>query len=412
MSEPMDIESNNNDINENLSKEQTLYYRIFVYGEDNDSIEEVFIDPEKTNELGGTNGIYSIISSVFDHQYTPMTHTMKIKLFTNWYTINDINLYNFCISGNISANEIIKMKLIKNVFSEENKGYNPDIGISEANKIKSLPVQPNKNIYCSLCKKSSTDEFLYNRLLKMYGPFRYKNRVFYAHFLCLIFIPEIQILDNGSLKNPGKNISYYVDLKCALCGEKGASICCCYINLNEKMYSNIFKQTCKNRYHYLCALKAGCQLNIFNYNVLCPKHIEYGFPIKKENPNKDVIENENEKINNEINNENNNDNEINNNNEINNKNEINNENNNNNENNDEDNIEKKKEICECCHLAVNFEDCVHCIKCLKYYHETCVVGGKINTENDNNLEVDMKYQNFVCSQCFDKNNENEKKEII
>ena len=388
MSIPMDIDPSYNDVKNDSLKEQTYYYRIFVYGEDNDSIEEIFIDPEKTNELNGSNGIYSLISSVFDHQYSPNTHTMQIKLFTNWYTINDMNLFNFCISGNISSNEIIKMKLIKKIFLERNDSFNPDEEISKVNQIKSRLVKPNKNIICSLCKKPSTDEFSYNRLLKMYGPFKYKDKVYYAHFLCLIYIPEIQVSEDGSLKKPGENISLYVNIKCSLCNEKGASICCCYCNVNEKMYLNIFKQKCKNRYHYLCALKVGCKLNTANYNVLCPKHIEYGFPIKKEESNKDAIENE------EIG-------EISNNNE----------NNENNENNDDQDIEKKKEICQCCGLIVSPEDCIHCVKCLKYYHETCIAGGKIITE-DNNSEVDMKRDKFVCSQCFSKTEENENKENI
>ena len=86
----------------------TPFYKIYVYGEDNDKIEEIFIDPKTTNTLGGQNGVYSLISEKFQNQYTPLEHTMKIKLTNIWYTINDMNIYNFCISGNLSENEIIK----------------------------------------------------------------------------------------------------------------------------------------------------------------------------------------------------------------------------------------------------------------------------------------------------------------
>ena len=139
------------------------------------------------------------------------------------------------------------------------------------NKIENNPVPIEKKIFCSLCRKN--DEYFYKRLLKLFGPFRYKNKNYYAHFLCLIFIPEIEISEeNNKFKNPGKIIHDYIGLKCAFCGEKGATLCCCYNNTQN--YCNPLNLTCKNRYHYLCAVKSGCVISSMTYNVLCPKHIK------------------------------------------------------------------------------------------------------------------------------------------
>ena len=68
-------------------------------------VEEILVNPNINNTLGGADGIYSLISSKFQQQYTPMNHTMKIKFTNIWYVINDINIYNFCVSGNLSSGQ-------------------------------------------------------------------------------------------------------------------------------------------------------------------------------------------------------------------------------------------------------------------------------------------------------------------
>ena len=381
-------ENTENDNNNNL----TPFYKIYVYGEDNDRIEEVFIDPKTTNTLGGQNGIYSLISSKFNNQYTPLEHTMKIKLTNIWYTINDMNIYNFCISGNLSSGDIIKMKLLKNNIIEDynvndgKENYNPDQEILNANQVKTKPIPPEKKYSCSLCRQNS--EYLYERLLKLYGPFRYKSRVYYAHFLCLIYIPEIEISENDSFKNPGRIISYYVGMKCAFCGEKGATLCCCYNNTKD--YNNPLNIHCKNRFHYLCALKSGCKISRMTYNVLCPKHIRYGYPTKKEE-----IKNNDNNSNNETNSvnvieqislksdeENNNKNVIN-------LNSINN-----------DLKIKVKNICFYCKLIINEDECIQCSKCKNFFHESCV--GISNKNIDSNEVINEENeQNYICPDCLD-----------
>ena len=174
----------------------TPFYKIYVYGEDNDRVEEIYVNPIKTNTLGGPDGIYSLISSKFQNQYLPMKHVMKIKFGNFWYTINDINIYNFCVSGNISSGDNILIKLLQNNLSNDNNenidngnlNYNKDEDILKANDIKIKPIPKEKKIACSLCRQNN--DYLYERLQKLFGPFRYKSRSYYAHFLCLIFIPE------------------------------------------------------------------------------------------------------------------------------------------------------------------------------------------------------------------------------
>ena len=176
-------------IAEKISSENLIpFYKIYVYGEENNKVEEILVNPKINNSLGGPDGIYSLISSKFEHQYTPMNHTMKIKFANIWYTINDINIYNFCVSGNISAGESILIKLLINTINDNNENKfneknnydgeendNKDEYILEANKIENNPVPIEKKIYCSLCRKN--DEYFYKRLLKLFGPFRYKNPI-------------------------------------------------------------------------------------------------------------------------------------------------------------------------------------------------------------------------------------------
>ena len=382
-----------NEIKEEKQKNDKYvpFYKIYVYGEDNNKVEEILVNPKINCTLGGQDGIYSLISSKFNYQYTPMKHTMKIKFGNNWYTINDINIYNFCVSGNLSSGENILIKILQNNVIDENKKndydeyYNKDEEILKANNIKYTPIPLEKNISCSLCRQNS--EYSYKRLLKLFGPFKYKNKSYYAHFLCIIYIPEIEISDKNVFKNPGKIINDYVNFKCAFCGEKGATLCCCYNNTQN--YSNPLNIKCKNRFHYLCAIKSGCVISIVTYNVLCPKHINYGFPQKKVDIKKEEIldDNKNEEENMILDDNN-----------IDEKKEeqINNEENKNN------NIENKiKKVCFYCNLIINEEESIQCEKCKNYFHESCVgISHNENEYNDN--DNDMDENQFICPDCLSK----------
>ena len=382
-----------NEIKEEKQKNDKYvpFYKIYVYGEDNNKVEEILVNPKINCTLGGQDGIYSLISSKFNYQYTPMKHTMKIKFGNNWYTINDINIYNFCVSGNLSSGENILIKILQNNVIDENKKndydeyYNKDEEILKANNIKYTPIPLEKNITCSLCRQNS--EYSYKRLLKLFGPFKYKNKSYYAHFLCIIYIPEIEISDKNVFKNPGKIINDYVNFKCAFCGEKGATLCCCYNNTQN--YSNPLNIKCKNRFHYLCAIKSGCIISIVTYNVLCPKHIKYGFPQKKEDIKKEEIldDNKNEEENMIL--------------DDNNIDEKKEEQINNEENKNNNNENKIKKVCFYCNLIINEEESIQCEKCKNYFHESCVgISHNENEYNDN--DNDMDENQFICPDCLSK----------
>ena len=142
------------------------YYKIYVYGEYNDRVEEILINPNINNALGGPQGIYSLISSKFDHQYLPMNHMMKIKFANIWYTINDINTYNFFVSGNLSSGDNIHIKLLQNTNDTSEEKENENTDIFENNKIAKNPIPKEKKLACSLCRQNS--EYLYEKLLKLF----------------------------------------------------------------------------------------------------------------------------------------------------------------------------------------------------------------------------------------------------
>ena len=380
------------------------YYKIYVYGEDNDKVEEILVNPNINNTLGGVDGIYSLISSKFQQQYTPMNHTMKIKFTNIWYVINDINIYNFCVSGNLSTGDNILIKLLQNSLLNENnnkknndnnKEYNLDNNNDEeiliVNKTDNKPIPQEKKLPCSLCRQNS--EYLYKRLLKLFGPFRYKNKNYYAHFLCLIFIPEIQISEgNGKFKYPGKIIHDYIGLKCAFCGEKGATLCCCYNNTDN--YYNPLNIKCKNRYHYLCAIKSGCKISKATYNVLCPKHIKCGYPQKlseiQGNENIEQINEKNEEEETAIIEEEENENKKED------------ENEKNEEKNNNENDGKKKQNCFYCKLVINEDESIQCLNCKNYFHETCV--GISHKKDDYDID-DLDEKDYICIDClFKKSN--------
>jgi hypothetical protein len=352
-------------------------------------VEEILVNPKVNCTLGGQDGIYSLISSKFNYQYTPMKHTMKIKFGNNWYTINDINIYNFCVSGNLSSGENILIKILQNNVIDENKKndydeyYNKDEEILKANNVNYTPIPSEKNIPCSLCRQNS--EYSYKRLLKLFGPFKYKNKSYYAHFLCIIYIPEIEISEKNTFKNPGKIINDYVNFKCAFCGEKGATLCCCYNNTTN--YSNPLNIKCKNRFHYLCAIKSGCVISIVTYNVLCPKHINYGFPQKIENiKDEEILDNnkneEDKMILDEQNLEEKKDEQI------------------NEEENKKTNSEIKiKKVCFYCNLIINEEESIKCEKCKNCFHESCV--GISHNDNEYNVN-DFDENQFICPDCLSK----------
>ena len=88
------------------------YYRLIVYFKDLDEAKEILINPKIDNELEGPDGIYSKIAYEFKKDIFPK-YLMKIKFANLWYNIYDINIYNFCVSGNLSSGDDILLKIIQ-----------------------------------------------------------------------------------------------------------------------------------------------------------------------------------------------------------------------------------------------------------------------------------------------------------
>ena len=126
------------------------------------------------------------------------------------------------------------------------------------------------------------------------------------------------------------------------------------------------------------------------YNVLCPKHIKYGFPIKENENSEDKISEEEEKI------ENNDENII----------ENEEENKINEEKEEKDNliisIDNDKKVCFYCKLIINEDESIKCAKCKKFFHESCVGISHKKDDYDTN-ENESEEKKYICLDClFDK----------
>ena len=88
------------------------FYLLIVYFKDLDESKEILINPKINNELEGSNGIYSKISSQFKKEILPKYLMKRIKFANSWYNIYDTSIYIFCVSGNLSAGVDIFVKII------------------------------------------------------------------------------------------------------------------------------------------------------------------------------------------------------------------------------------------------------------------------------------------------------------
>ena len=130
------------------------------------------------------------------------------------------------------------------------------------NKINLKPINSSNKIICSICHTSSMDNHYIQRLGKIYGPFKYSNKKYYGHFLCILWLPNVYINNEGKLKNVETEIYRANKEKCSYCNIRGAGLGCLLITEGK----------CKNTFHYLCAFAAGCNVNKTSYELLCYKH--------------------------------------------------------------------------------------------------------------------------------------------
>jgi hypothetical protein len=217
------------------------------------------------------------------------------------------------------------------------------------NKIKLKPINSNTKIKCSICKTFSTDKHYIQRLGKMYGPFKYSNKKYYGHFLCILWLPNVYINNEGNLKNVESEIYRANKEKCSYCNIGGAGLGCLLITEGK----------CKNTFHYLCAFAAGCNVNKTSYELLCNKH-KYKYEFHNYLNYKNI-----KKIK-----------DINNNN-INEKNNL------------------KCNICQ-----INCEDkFIECVNCKNFYHWDCI-GYNPNNKIIINDDEFNEEENFLCLKCL------------
>ncbi|GAX79023.1 hypothetical protein CEUSTIGMA_g6463.t1 [Chlamydomonas eustigma] len=104
---------------------------------------------------------------------------------------------------------------------------------------------------CSLCHDGST----LTHLGKILGPLSGS----YVHQLCALWSPEVYETEEGTLRGVLAAIRRGRQIKCTLCGKRGATIGCRVTH-------------CGSSYHLTCAVKAKCRFYPDKYLLSCPAH--------------------------------------------------------------------------------------------------------------------------------------------
>lgn len=87
------------------------------------------------------------------------------------------------------------------------------------------------------------------------GPFGHDT---YVHRLCALWSPEVYH-ENDKIRNVMAAVRRGKQLKCSLCGMRGATVGCCV-------------DSCSRTYHIRCAEKAGCDISALEWILTCPEH--------------------------------------------------------------------------------------------------------------------------------------------
>ncbi|XP_022103451.1 retinoic acid-induced protein 1-like [Acanthaster planci] len=81
---------------------------------------------------------------------------------------------------------------------------------------------------------------------------------YWVHEDCVIWTQGVYVV-GGTLYGLAESIKATQSVACFECKDTGASLGC-------------MSKGCKKTYHYVCALKAECQLQVDNYSMICPQH--------------------------------------------------------------------------------------------------------------------------------------------
>ncbi|KAI1886755.1 hypothetical protein AGOR_G00199070 [Albula goreensis] len=80
----------------------------------------------------------------------------------------------------------------------------------------------------------------------------------WVHEGCIVWASGVYLV-NGRLYGLQEALDGARDTCCSHCEEMGSTLGC-------------YSKGCTLRYHYLCAMEAGCALNEDNFSLRCPKH--------------------------------------------------------------------------------------------------------------------------------------------
>ncbi|KAJ8363306.1 hypothetical protein SKAU_G00121370 [Synaphobranchus kaupii] len=84
----------------------------------------------------------------------------------------------------------------------------------------------------------------------------------WVHEGCIVWASGVYLV-NGRLYGLQEALDGARDTCCSHCKAMGSTLGC-------------YSKGCTLRYHYLCAMEAGCTLNEENFSLRCPKHKDTG----------------------------------------------------------------------------------------------------------------------------------------
>lgn len=314
-----------------------LFFDIQLMSDKEDLYEDVAIDMKEFNSF---NELTNLLSKKLDVKITPMKFFIQMLYNNDWVNIIDLKSFYFFLSNNVLNNEKSKM-LIKRKHKTIHVEYNLDGEIFEGISLnrpnmKMYPID-SKEVFCVFCQESSKNEYIRTKVGPIYGPVKEAQKLHYFHEICVIWAPNVFISnDDGKFKNVSKEIKNCRKYKCSLCNQKGSSLYC-YI------------KTCKNFYHYICAITENCHLNWFTYNMHCKNHIDSAISEQNEIDQDATQQNSHDD--------------------------------------NEDNFNNNQKVCYVCKSDDN-ENMLLCEKCENYIHSNC-----------NETDVQGLPEVFVCYKC-------------
>ena len=253
-----------------------VLYRIFIkyYDiDDNFILYTLDINFREIKTFDGSFGLLSSISSLLQEQITLRTHEIKITYMNTLINLIDLKTFIYFCSCNILLDTSTYLTISKKSNISGDYEETEVLDMITANSSGMKPISKKLIVKCSVCSQFSDNDYYTKRLGPLYGPFKYSNCKYYAHFLCLLWLPKVYFADDQRIMNAGKEINRAKKERCSYCNIGGAGLAC-WMTCENK---------CIKAYHYLCAKSVGCYFNKTSYGILCPRHKKkYVIPDREE----------------------------------------------------------------------------------------------------------------------------------